>query len=541
MRAVKARAKATRRRAVRLRVNPRVFYELGTVYQEPLEALRELIQNAIDAGATRIEIEVRDGELIFRHDGAPIEGESLDAFLEVGTSFKAGRKGMIGQYGIGRLSWVMLGDEAAIWTGNKVLRWRADDLSKIEVEEAPERLEGVEWRIKLKPELSDVGARNIARYLKDVYYGEVPIVVRDAFEAIPVERGAENWELLFEDRHNKVYLTYEPDPGKIVKGPFLADTDYNLNGLVVYTTDPRVKLNPARHVVRDTEYLEWRSEVARRALKALAEKVSPDVAWRISSMVKEWMEEAVSAPTPFGFTKPSEELIAKYFKYWPMRTYEGDYYYLKDLLKVVPKSKVVVSDALLSDSLWRALKERGYTVIVEQYPSMIRFYEALGIKKVSDVEEKLKLAEARALQEASLVAEDVLKEVEEILREVKPRARPKPRPSYSIKAEVSREEAQALAEAAREGKVKVAELGDTRTVAAVVGGAIVLNARNPLMKEVAKEFKEVKDAVRRKLMLAPIVIHERLHQLGLDHTDPEFQWLYETLLTRYIMTLVKQL
>ena len=93
-----------------IKMSPRVLKDLAVLYSDPLDALRELIQNAVDAGARNISIRILDNgsTMVFEHDGAPIEGEDLEAFLTAGTNRKeklseAGKK-QIGFFGIGRFS-----------------------------------------------------------------------------------------------------------------------------------------------------------------------------------------------------------------------------------------------------------------------------------------------------------------------------------------------------------------------------------------------------------------------------------------------------
>ncbi|MEI6171325.1 MAG: ATP-binding protein, partial [bacterium] len=52
----------------------------GEVIDRPVSVVKELVENAIDAGSTRIEIEIRDGglsEIVVRDDGSGMTVEDL--------------------------------------------------------------------------------------------------------------------------------------------------------------------------------------------------------------------------------------------------------------------------------------------------------------------------------------------------------------------------------------------------------------------------------------------------------------------------------
>ena len=122
----------------------------------------------MDTGASRVDIRFEDAEdgryVVVKHDGEPIEGY-LNAFLTIGTDYKA-RKGnrYIRMYGIGRLSWLLIGDKAIIETGDNRLIWEKDRIMELDHEPLVDRVDGVRWEIRLMRHLT----MEVANYLRSV-------------------------------------------------------------------------------------------------------------------------------------------------------------------------------------------------------------------------------------------------------------------------------------------------------------------------------------------------------------------------------------
>ncbi len=74
---------------------------LGHLYSERTHFIFELIQNAEDAGATRLAFELFDDRLEVRHDGRPFTEADVRGLCGVAQSGKSGDLTKIGQFGIG--------------------------------------------------------------------------------------------------------------------------------------------------------------------------------------------------------------------------------------------------------------------------------------------------------------------------------------------------------------------------------------------------------------------------------------------------------
>src|SRR5262245_7624325 len=70
-------------------------------YGERTHFLFELLQNAEDAGATRIEFRLLDDRLEIRHDGRDFNTRDVKAICAIDESTKPDDEGMIGRFGVG--------------------------------------------------------------------------------------------------------------------------------------------------------------------------------------------------------------------------------------------------------------------------------------------------------------------------------------------------------------------------------------------------------------------------------------------------------
>lgn len=82
------------------------FLEIASDFEDPLEVIRESLSNSYDAGATEVEITIRDrpmgSEIIIEDDGEGMDYEDLESFFDLGNSTKRGRNdGSIGYKGHG--------------------------------------------------------------------------------------------------------------------------------------------------------------------------------------------------------------------------------------------------------------------------------------------------------------------------------------------------------------------------------------------------------------------------------------------------------
>jgi len=82
------------------------FLEIASDFEDPLEVIRESLSNSYDAGATEVEITIRDrpmgSEIIIEDNGEGMDYEDLESFFDLGNSTKRGRgDGSIGYKGHG--------------------------------------------------------------------------------------------------------------------------------------------------------------------------------------------------------------------------------------------------------------------------------------------------------------------------------------------------------------------------------------------------------------------------------------------------------
>lgn len=81
------------------------------LYTEAIELIRELVNNAYDADATRVDVLVAENEIVVRDNGSGMDFEGLKQYFNIGSSFKQmasksprfGRA-RIGQFGIGKFA-----------------------------------------------------------------------------------------------------------------------------------------------------------------------------------------------------------------------------------------------------------------------------------------------------------------------------------------------------------------------------------------------------------------------------------------------------
>ena len=82
------------------------FLEIASDFEDPLEVIRESLSNSYDAGATEVEITIRDrpigSEIIIDDNGEGMDHQDLESFFDLGNSTKRGRDdGSIGYKGHG--------------------------------------------------------------------------------------------------------------------------------------------------------------------------------------------------------------------------------------------------------------------------------------------------------------------------------------------------------------------------------------------------------------------------------------------------------
>ncbi len=170
---------------VELKITERGLYEEGVrIYKDPLSAVREILQNALDAGATKLEIKVSNEGLIFRDDGKGMSRDFIEKdFSQIGAKFKDDHSGQRGRYGFGRLSyWSLIAKEnedgsisyrgsITIQTRNTIIEWERID--KYRVKEGKEWIEGT--KIEIQGAKVDIAA--LKNYLENILVGDANLEI----------------------------------------------------------------------------------------------------------------------------------------------------------------------------------------------------------------------------------------------------------------------------------------------------------------------------------------------------------------------------
>ena len=159
-----------------MELDKRVFELLGiALYDDKRAFVRELIQNAYDAGATKVEIKVTPKKIIIADNGHGMSRRFLtEDFRKVGKQFKKG-EGTVGVYGIGRLSVWLVGDKVRIITndGKETSEFRWNKIDQFEVLPSSEKIpRGTVYEIYLKKPLDK---KEIEEYIKDKIFIDVDI------------------------------------------------------------------------------------------------------------------------------------------------------------------------------------------------------------------------------------------------------------------------------------------------------------------------------------------------------------------------------
>ena len=96
------------------------------IYADRVHFLYELLQNAEDAGASRVSFDLRPDRLTVTHDGQPFTLPDIDAVTNIGASTKWGDLTALGRFGIGFKSVFSVTDAPEVRSGP--FHFRIDDL-----------------------------------------------------------------------------------------------------------------------------------------------------------------------------------------------------------------------------------------------------------------------------------------------------------------------------------------------------------------------------------------------------------------------------
>ena len=81
------------------------------LYEQSIELIRELVNNAYDADATRVDVSISDKEVVVSDNGEGMDREGLAQYFNIGSELKLRnprsprfRRNRIGQFGIGKFA-----------------------------------------------------------------------------------------------------------------------------------------------------------------------------------------------------------------------------------------------------------------------------------------------------------------------------------------------------------------------------------------------------------------------------------------------------
>lgn len=112
---------------------------------EKLQGLAEIIQNADDAGATEVRFQLRQGDLLASHNGAPICLEDVLGFATPWLSTKTDNVGATGRFGVGLSTLQSLSPTLEVHCGLYHFRIGDPTIEPCEFPDLPPLFQGPEW------------------------------------------------------------------------------------------------------------------------------------------------------------------------------------------------------------------------------------------------------------------------------------------------------------------------------------------------------------------------------------------------------------
>lgn len=95
---------------------------------DPAHLIPELLQNAEDAGATHVRIQLDEKKMLFQHNGARFEAKHVDAICGMCQSTKRGSLNYIGTFGIGFKSTLAVSNNPEIHSGSYSFRFNEETI-----------------------------------------------------------------------------------------------------------------------------------------------------------------------------------------------------------------------------------------------------------------------------------------------------------------------------------------------------------------------------------------------------------------------------
>lgn len=126
---------------------------LKTLLYDPAHLIPELLQNAKDAGADHVRIQLDENRMLFQHNGARFETEHVNAICGIGQSTKKGSLDYIGTFGVGFKSTFAVSKNPEIHSGGYSFRF--DDKTVIAPEWISPEDAYTKWNVTIVLPLKD--------------------------------------------------------------------------------------------------------------------------------------------------------------------------------------------------------------------------------------------------------------------------------------------------------------------------------------------------------------------------------------------------
>ena len=202
------------------------------LYGESVELIRELINNAYDADATEVRVNITDEEIVVEDNGTGMNREGLEQYFNIGSPEKRlNRKSIIfgrdriGEFGIGKFATLFASSHFEVWTK------KGDFCATVIFDKEEWEGEGDGWHLPLRLEKVDEpghdGTRVTLKGLKKKF--NLSDVERRIIETVPIK--APNFS---------VYLNGRKMSARFIPGyriPFLEGTEFGIvHGEIIITS-----------------------------------------------------------------------------------------------------------------------------------------------------------------------------------------------------------------------------------------------------------------------------------------------------------------
>ncbi len=241
------------------------------LYTESVELLRELVNNAYDADASEVKIEISGGRVVVEDDGSGMDLEGLRQYFNIGSTFKREHpksprfgRARIGEFGIGKFSVLSACERFEVFSR------RGAFAGTIIFDKKDWNANAEEWQLPLRREEAVVGQANGSRVVLEGLRKEFDLetVERRLIETLPLKAP-----------EFAVFLNGKKLVPRAVSGrkiPFLDGTDYGVvHGEVVILPASRATHGEAGILLR----------VKGVAVRRFPFGMEPDILQRVSGEV----------------------------------------------------------------------------------------------------------------------------------------------------------------------------------------------------------------------------------------------------------------